>query len=56
MNAQFIAGKLICGHIILHLDGDNPQDQIIMLAEFAPGNGELKREFVLLLSKLIRLS
>ena len=56
MNAQFIAGKLICDHIISHLDGDNPQDQIIMLAEFVPWNGELKREFVSLLSKLIRLS
>ena len=56
MNAQFIAGKLICDHIISHLDGDNPQDQIIMLAEFAPWNGELKSEFASLLSKLIRLS
>ena len=56
MDAQFIAVKLICDHIILHLDEKNPQDRIIMLAEFAPWNGELKREFASLLSKLIRLS
>ena len=56
MDAQFIAGKLICDHIISHLDEKNPQDRIIMLAEFVPWNGELKREFVSLISRLIRLS
>ena len=56
MNAHFIAGMLICDYIISHLEGDNPKDQVMMLAEFVPWNGELKREFVSLLSKLIRLS
>ena len=56
MDAQFIAGKLICDYIITHLDGEKSQNKIIMLAEFAPWNGELKREFVSLISRLIRLS
>ena len=56
MDAQFIAGKLICDHIILHLENQDTQDHIIRLAEFAPWNGELKREFVSLISRLIRLS
>ena len=41
MEAQFIAGKLICDHIILHLGNQDTQDRIIRLAEFAPWNGEL---------------
>ena len=56
MDAQFIAGKLICDHIILHLENQDTQDHIIKLAEFAPWNGELKREYVSLISRLIRLS
>ena len=56
MDAQFIAGKIICDHIILHLENQDAQDHIIKLAEFVPWNGELKREFVSLISRLIRLS
>ena len=56
MDAQFAVGKLICDHIILHLDDPDAQEQVIRMAEFVPWNGELKREFISLLSKLIRLS
>ena len=56
MDAQFAVGKLICDHIILHLDDPDAQAQVIRMAEFVPWNGELKREFISLLSKLIRLS
>ena len=56
MDAQFAVGKLICDHIILHLDDPDAQTHVIRMAEFVPWNGELKREFISLLSKLIRLS
>ena len=56
MDAQFAAGRLICDHITLHLDDLETQEQVIRMAEFVPRNGELKREFISLLSKLIRLS
>ena len=56
MDAQFAVGKLICDRIILHLDNPDAQERVIRMAEFAPWNGELKREFISLLSKLIRLS
>ena len=56
MDAQFEVGKLICDHIALHIDDPNTQIHTIKMAEFVPWNGELKREFITLLSKLIRLS
>ena len=56
MDAQFAVGKLICQHITLHLENPDTQEHAIQMAEFVPWNGELKREFISLLSKLIRLS
>ena len=56
MSARFAVGKLICDHINFHLGGPESQDHVIRMAEIAPWNGESKSEFILLLSKLIRLS
>ena len=56
MDARFEVGKLICDHIALHIDDPNTQIHAIKMAEFVPGNGEFKREFIALLSKLIRPS
>ena len=56
MCARFAVGKLICDHINSHLDDPETQDHVIGMAEFVPWNGELKSEFISLLSKLIRLS
>ena len=56
MSAWFAVGKLICDHINFHLDDPETQDHVIRMAEFVPWNGELKSEFISLLSKLIRLS
>ena len=56
MSAQLAVGKLICDHINSHLDNPDTQDHVIRMAEFVPWNGELKSEFMPLLSKLIRLS
>ena len=55
MDAQYAVGKLICDHINSHLDNPDTQDHVIRMAEFVPWNGELKSEFISLLSKLIRL-
>ena len=45
MDAQFAVGKLICDHIILHIDNPNTQTHVIRMAEFVPWNGELKRVY-----------
>ena len=50
-DARFEVGKLIS--ITLKIQ---TQIHAIKMAEFVPGNGEFKREFIALLSKLIRLS
>ena len=45
MDAQFEVGKLICDHIVLHIDDPNTQTHVIRMAEFVPWNGELKRVY-----------